>query len=490
MDKKTLISLACVIVVLIVLLFATDSLLGGLPGATRELFDVEKSEISKTSIRIGEDQQRVDQMVSRDKAFLEPISQREGWQDELTAAASEIEAVGKRLNSKAKPLFEKNESDDAAALTTLLQEIRAARVSALARAESARKRAEKLVYFKEKRRELVDGALAAYQALDNGELSQLEVKAAQSAADWPEKSSDIEQRMGVFATLKDKAEASHTFVVNEDRKETTEIDFEALGRHAEVLTEANTAFRHSISSISTLLDQLYVSWDKVLEDMEIREGYEVEFYHTYKRIEVDRNNQSKSSDQTQKVSKSFFQQHEKNLGMTLESKPKGKYDFEADKQTAPPGYGYVGNSHYGQWKRDSHGNSFWEFYGKYALMRDLFWGPSFYRPIYRSDWDGYRQSRSTGRTYYGRDTSGNQVYGSKGKMSRTKYANSRYTSSKGFSNTQYKKSGGKYRGSRYAPKSSSRSSSASSRSSSSRTSYSSRSRSSSSRSGSRSFGGK
>lgn len=43
-----------------------------------------------------------------------------------------------------------------------------------------------------------------------------------------------------------------------------------------------------------------------------------------------------------------------------------------------PGSQLVGNPHYGQWKTDSNGDSFWEWYGKYALFRSLFLGPVFY----------------------------------------------------------------------------------------------------------------
>ena len=40
-----------------------------------------------------------------------------------------------------------------------------------------------------------------------------------------------------------------------------------------------------------------------------------------------------------------------------------------------PGGQLVGNPHYGQWRTDSGGNSFWVWYGQFALMRDLLGGP-------------------------------------------------------------------------------------------------------------------
>ena len=54
---------------------------------------------------------------------------------------------------------------------------------------------------------------------------------------------------------------------------------------------------------------------------------------------------------------------------------------------------------YGRWEQRG-GQSFWVFYGQYALMRDLMgWGG---RTIYRNDYDDYRTSRDQRRPYYGR----------------------------------------------------------------------------------------
>lgn len=61
----------------------------------------------------------------------------------------------------------------------------------------------------------------------------------------------------------------------------------------------------------------------------------------------------------------------------------------------------VGNPRYGHWQTDGSGNSFWVWYGRYALFRDVFWGPSRY---YYSDWYPRRHWSyygDVGRYYYG-----------------------------------------------------------------------------------------
>jgi hypothetical protein len=469
MDRKTLTTLAGGIIVLMILVVLVDSLMGGIPGTVRDLYEQETEEVEKAAGLMTEARERVENLIRGDTSFLEPIAEREGWQGTLDLSQESIGKARAKLEGEAKSLFEENNSDDTQKLTAVLSEIRTARTTAVKTSDAIAERAEKLVDYKARRHEMVREAEADFKSIDAAKLAPLKVKATRAQADWPLKKVDISERMGIFDQMAGAAETSHDFIVAENEKPEDDIDFDALVSHHQALKQAAENYNQSLSSVSALLDQLYVSWDKILEDMEIREGAEVEFFHTYKMIRVNRNNEQSVEDETEKVSKEFYQRHEDHLGMTMESKPKGKYDVEADKIASPPGYSYVGNPHYGRWEQRS-GGSFWVFYGQYAFMRSLFWGPSFYRDVGYNDWQGYRSTRDAGRTYYGRDAGGKPVYGSKGTLAKTKYAGSKYTRSGGYAATQYKRSGGTYRGSKYATKSS--------------RSFSSRSRSS------RSFGGK
>jgi hypothetical protein len=68
----------------------------------------------------------------------------------------------------------------------------------------------------------------------------------------------------------------------------------------------------------------------------------------------------------------------------------------------------VGNPSYGEWKTDSRGHSFWEFYGQYRLLSDLFQGGNHYRrPILYDDWYGGR-ARYSYYNDYARSTYGTQ----------------------------------------------------------------------------------
>ena len=116
----------------------------------------------------------------------------------------------------------------------------------------------------------------------------------------------------------------------------------------------------------------------------------------------------------QPVDSGTYERYRPFLGMVVLSKsPGGNVDQDAH----PPGYQQVGDERYGQWRQDSSGRSFWEFYGQYALLSHIMGG--FGRPIYRDDWNGYQESRNRGQTYYGPGTAGGgRTYGTSGTTTR------------------------------------------------------------------------
>ena len=113
----------------------------------------------------------------------------------------------------------------------------------------------------------------------------------------------------------------------------------------------------------------------------------------------------------EEVDSATYARYEPYLGMVILSKTR---DGSVDGGAHPPGYQQVGDQRYGQWRDDGRGSSFWEFYGQYALLRDVV-GGGFGRGVSRDDWNGYRESRDRGQTYHGR---GGGVYGTNGSTTR------------------------------------------------------------------------
>ncbi len=148
------------------------------------------------------------------------------------------------------------------------------------------------------------------------------------------------------------------------------------------------------------------TYSVVLEDMKQEGSISKRYFHKYLVIEPD------SSQKTEwlEVPKQYYDEKLEFLGMALATKKEG----ELDSQVSPPGYGYVGDERYGEWREDSQGGSFWAFYGKYAFFTSLFGG--WYHPIYRHDYRGYSKHRSQGRPYFGSSSQ----FGSSGKIVKQK----------------------------------------------------------------------
>jgi len=123
----------------------------------------------------------------------------------------------------------------------------------------------------------------------------------------------------------------------------------------------------------------------ILEDMKEEGNFVDNYYHKYKYISIqqivgqEEPEVKESTTDWLKVSPEIYRTYESALGMVVASK-----DAEGKETNIvqPPGYQYVGNERYGQWRTQSDGSRFWEFYGKF-------------------DYDGYRTSYRSGRPYYG-----------------------------------------------------------------------------------------
>lgn len=155
----------------------------------------------------------------------------------------------------------------------------------------------------------------------------------------------------------------------------------------------------------------YHSFSIMLYDMdELRSGWDTEYLHKYLIVSQEKSDsepEQRYSDWVP-VEKDYFTKNEGNLGMELASKKEGG---TVNRGVSPPGWGsYVGNEKYGKWERNSSGETFWSFYGKYAFMRSMFGMTT--RPIYRNYYDTYYSGYyGSSRAYYGPSVSGSNYYG-------------------------------------------------------------------------------
>ena len=154
----------------------------------------------------------------------------------------------------------------------------------------------------------------------------------------------------------------------------------------------------------------------ILNDMRSEGNFFTDYYHQYK-IVVNKSKDAAKHEQVltdwQRVGTDFYRQHHKNLGMVLASKTVGG---EKSRIPQPPGYQYIGNQQYGRWAERG-GTSFWEFYGRYALISSVF--SMMHSPFYRRDYNDYRDHHRRGRPYYGK----RGEFGSNGTETRKRHGN-------------------------------------------------------------------
>jgi hypothetical protein len=172
------------------------------------------------------------------------------------------------------------------------------------------------------------------------------------------------------------------------------------------------------SPLNTLKSDLnkYPEYSIGLEDMREEGTFFHDYYHRYKIVYATQVNATDSlsyfTENTDwlPVPQKVYQDNLNFLGMTIASKTQKK---GIDDKAKPPGYQYVGDARYGQWRKDNQGNSFWEFYGKFAFFSYMF--GAFRRPVYQRDFNDYRRYRGNNQPYYGR----NSEYGTRGKYTQT-----------------------------------------------------------------------
>ena len=170
-----------------------------------------------------------------------------------------------------------------------------------------------------------------------------------------------------------------------------------------------------VNQLKQALDR-FPEYSIILQDMKDDGNFFTTYYHRYKIVYAE----AVAADEDPiyrntitdwyEVDKEVYKENANFLGMAIASKTK---ESGISDVRHPPGYQYVGNSRYGNWRSDNRGGSFWEFYGKYAMLSSVM--GMFSRPVYRSGWNDYRRHQSQGRPYYGP----NREYGTSGSYTKT-----------------------------------------------------------------------
>jgi len=159
----------------------------------------------------------------------------------------------------------------------------------------------------------------------------------------------------------------------------------------------------------------YPEFSLIVDDLRIEDSFFPDFFLRFKILTASGQKvagrdtvvyQERTTDWYE-VSEAVFGRYEHFVGMVVASKSRDGRTTDV-RQAHPPGYRHVGNPHYGFWGA----GGFWQFYGQYALMRDLMGG---WR-VNRGDYQDYQRNRERGRPYFGPVQKGRPTFGSRGTM--------------------------------------------------------------------------
>jgi len=461
MSRPTLRFLAVILTTLIIVTLV--SAFDHLPNSLRTQIDAERGALASSQKQLQAAQDAVSRETQADADFFAAIPASQRWPGLFAEAAGTLQSAGGEMDELSR-LEKRGHYSDRQRAERLLSDERALRQDGLSQASAIQAEAAHWIARKQQFPAELQRMERDYQTIHGFDLAPVSATIERAETDWPDKKTDLDSRLAsIRGVVSHGDELWQSTAASRNEAAAGAIpghDAGALLTAADELDASAAALPKQAVDLQSLTGQLYDSWDKVLVDMEVRGFGSSREYDQKIRTVRTHLDATTSDEQWVSVPEATYDAMHNDLGMAIEQKPAGKYDSEADQVAQPAGFAYMappsqGSNQYGYWEQRD-GQSFWVFYGKYALLRDLLFNRG-YRPIDRGDWEGYRTERSQGHTYYGRDDSqaaessaSTPKYGTNGTATQERYAGSTYAKGGGFRDSPYASRSGSYRDSPYA----------------------------------------
>jgi hypothetical protein len=462
MSRSQLRIAAVALMVLMVVVGANA--LDHLPGSLRTQIDAERGAFAAAQKQLAAARSQVAGQVQSDPELFNALPFGQQWPDRISQTENELRSASRDVDDLTR-LEKRNRRSDRQEAETLLAHEKKLRAQALTGASAVQSDAVHWIDAKNHLPQQIPELERDYQAVHAFDLAPLAAAVQRAETDWPEKKPDLDARLASERALVTQADAQWQSTAEARRQAAagtlTGGEAAALLGFEDSLQTTAAELPKKADELKTLSAQLYTSWDKLLVDMQARgDGNAREYDQKIRTVRTRLADASAktgdvtSDEQWTIVPRSTYDAMRNDLGMAIENKPAGKYDYESDHVAQPAGMAYVAppsqaSNQYGYWDHRD-GRDFWVFYGQYALLRDLLSNHD-YRPFDRYEYEDYRNYRSRGQTYYGHDTgTAAPKYGSQGTATQNRYSGSSYAKSGGFRDSQYASKPGGYRDSQYA----------------------------------------
>jgi hypothetical protein len=451
--------LAAVVLVVAIVVVAANAL-DHLPSGLRARIDSERTALPAAQSQFGGIRGEVDDRVHAAPDLFNALPFGKQYSGRMSQAAAELRTAADDVDQLTR-LEKHNRRSDRQKVESLLTDQNKNRAQALNDAAALQKEAAHWTDAAAHLPQQIPEMEHAYQAIHDFDFAPVAADVQRAETDWPEKKSDLDSRLAAERAIVTQIDTQWQSTADLRRTAAagvlTGADAGTLLAFEDTLETSAADLPKKAAELKTLSAQLYTAWDKLLVDMKDHDGdyqQEIRTVRTHLADAAAKSGDVTSEEQWIAVPRSTYEATRNDLGMAIEHKPAGEYDFEADHVAQPAGFAYVapvsqGSNQYGYWDHRD-GRDFWVFYGQYALLRDLLFNHD-YRPFDRSEWENYHTYSMRGQTYYGQDGSSNAPkYGTQGTITQNRYSSSTYAKRGGFRDSQYASKSGSYRSSQYA----------------------------------------
>ena len=375
MSRFQLRLLAVVLTVLIVVVafHAFDRL----PGGLRARIDSERAALGTAQKQVSVAQNAVARDVEARTDLFKSVPESSQWPGRFSQAAATLQSAEAPMRDLTQ-LERDGHYQDRARAESLLATVR--RLRNTAESQAAKTQAEASGFI-ERAGHLPGEAQQMerdYHSIQAFDLAPLKAAVARAQSDWPEKKTDLEARLSSVTGLASQADG----VWQSTAKARAEVaagppagfDTGAFLSAADQLKAAADSLPRKAAELEALTGQLYDGWDKILVDMQTRgSGSSRDYQQKIRTVRTRlpnaaaKNGTTTADEQWASVSQATFNAMRSNLGMAIEHKSAGKYDFEAEHVAEPAGFAYMappsqGSNQYGYWENRG-GQSFWVWYG-------------------------------------------------------------------------------------------------------------------------------
>jgi hypothetical protein len=423
----------------------------GLPRSLRQDIAAESEKLDQAKFQVARVEKAVKEDLAKQPDLFRGTPVETEWPARMNVAKTRLD----RAQDARRQLEKINSSDRGEVIRAerLLAETRRMRQAAVDEAARVEGESKRWLDFQRN----LPSHLAQMQqerdqikALDLAPVAQVVEKAGR---DWPAKKADLDSRLNGIRSTPDRVEqqwqATEAVRQAAASGKLAGPQIATLIQADTVLSDAATGLSRNTEDLKNLSGQLYDSWDRILEDLEITDQDRAPLYRekvkTVRTHFVDMAEKKTETSTDVKwvdVTPEAYRGVEKDLGMAIAHKDAGLYDSEANNVAQPAGYAYIatpeaGRNQYGYWSHNE-GGSFWTFLPQYLIMRELLWGRGGYQPVVLNQYNVYHDYQRQNRSWYGQETpQAAPKYGTTGTFTQKRYGDSRYVQTGGYKSSAF-----------------------------------------------------